>query len=77
MEHESNCDTIVIDALYSVTKGLLQDLDIRGLEENNWTKALLKSEKMLRKVFETEGTCYHYDSSGKICYRWFENLSKK
>ena len=47
---------IVIRALGTVTKGLVQgleDLEIRGREENVQTTALLRSARILRRVLET------------------------
>ena len=47
---------IVIDALGTVTKGLIQrleDLEIRGQVETIQTTALLKSARILRRVLET------------------------
>ena len=49
---------IVIGALDTVTKGLVQwldDLEIRGREETIHTTALLKSDRILRRVLETWG----------------------
>ena len=47
---------IVIDALGTVTKGLIQgleDLEIRGQEETIQTTALLRSARISRRVLET------------------------
>ena len=47
---------IVIDALVTVTKGLLQelqDLEITGRVETVQTTALLRSVRILRRVLET------------------------
>ena len=47
---------IVIGALGTVTKGLIQgldDLDIRGRVETNQTTALSSSARILRRVLET------------------------
>ena len=49
---------IVIDALGTVTKGLikgLEDLGIRGQGETIQTTALLRSTRILRRVLETWG----------------------
>ena len=56
---------IVIDALGTVTKGLVQvqeDLEIRGWVETNQTTALLRSIRIQRCVLET---CRHWTSSEK------------
>ena len=52
------CIPIVIDALSTVTKGLIQgleDLEIRGQVETIQTTALLRSARKLRRVLETWG----------------------
>ena len=49
---------IVINALGTVTKGLVQrldDLEIREREETIQTIALLRSARILRKILETCG----------------------
>ena len=49
---------IVIGALGTVTKGLIQglkDLEIRGRVETIQTTALLRSARILRRVLETRG----------------------
>ena len=56
---------IVIGALSTVTKGLVQglaDLEITVLVETIQTTALLRSARILRKVLET---CCHSNFSGK------------
>ena len=55
---------IVIGALGTATKGLvnvLEDLEIRGREENIQTTALLRSARILRRVLET----YCHSNSSK------------
>ena len=57
--------TIVIGALDTVTKGLVQgleDLKIKGREETIQTTALLRSVRILRRVQEI---CCHSNSSEK------------
>ena len=49
---------IIIGALDSVTEGSLKglkDSEIRGRVKTIWTKALLKSARILRRVLETRG----------------------
>ena len=49
---------IVIGALATVTKGLVQgldDLEIRGRAEAIQITALLRSDRILRRVLETQG----------------------
>ena len=56
---------IVIGALGTVTKGLievLEDLEIRGRVEIIQTTVLLRSVRILRRVLET---CCYSDSRGK------------
>ena len=56
---------IVIGALGTVTKGLVQgleDLEIRGRVEIIQTTALLRTARILRRVLET---CCHSNSSEK------------
>ena len=53
---------IIIDALGTVTKGLikgLEDLEIKGRVETIQTTVLLRSARILRRVLET---CCHSDS---------------
>ena len=57
---------IVIGALGSVTKGLVQgleDIEIRGRVETIETTYLLRSARIARSVLEIVETCCHSDSS--------------
>ena len=57
---------IIIGALGTVTKGLIQkleELEITGRVETVQTTVLLRSTKILRKVQET---CCHSNPSGKL-----------
>ena len=57
---------IVIGALGTVTKGLLkglEDLEVGGRVETIQTTALLKTDRILRIILETEMTCCHSISS--------------
>ena len=59
---------IVIGALGTVTRGLVQeleDLEIRGWVETIQTTALLRSARILEESWKLEETCCHSDSSGK------------
>ena len=59
---------IVIGALGTVIKGLVQGLDdlkISGRVETIQTTALLRSDRILRRVWRFEETCCHSDSSEK------------
>ena len=56
---------ILLGAHGIVTKGLvqgLQDLEIRGWVETIQITALLRSATILRRVMETYGTGFHWDS---------------
>ena len=60
---------IVIGALSTVTKGLVQgleDLEIRGQVETVQTTALLRLARILRRVWRLEETCCHLNSSEKL-----------
>ena len=71
---------IVIDALRTVTKGLVQgleDLEIRGWVETIQTIALLRSARILRRVLETwedlQSLKIMWETS---CLHWCEKLLK-
>ena len=58
MEHEGDYLPIVIDALGTVTKGLLkglEDLKVGGRVETTQITTLLRMVRILRKVLETLG----------------------
>ena len=60
---------IVIGALDTVTKGLVQtleELEITGRMMTVQTTALLRSARILRRVLETWGDFCHSNSSGKL-----------
>ena len=60
---------IKIDALSTVTKGLVQkvgDLEIRGRVEITQTTALLRSARVLRRVLDTGGDLVSFKLQWKI-----------
>ena len=59
---------IVIGALGTITKGLLkglEDFEVGGRVETIQMTALMKTARILRRVWRLEETCYHSDSSEK------------
>ena len=66
MEHEGDIIPIVIGAFGTVTKGLLKGLEefeVGGRVETIQTTALLKTDRIVRRVLETWETCCHSNSS--------------
>ena len=72
---------IVIGALSTVTKELIQeleDLEKRGRVENIQTAALLRSDLILRRVLETWGNLQSLKFQREtIGLRWCENTKKR
>ena len=65
MDHEGDNRPIVIGAFWTVTKGLLkelEDLKVGGRAETIQTTALLRTAGVLRRIMAILETCCHSNS---------------